>query len=42
MEANDEELARFFDTRDGHINSGIEGDMNEPLDLLEQVAVSIR
>ena len=42
MEANDEEFARLFDTRDGHINSGIEGGMNESLDVLEQVAVSIR
>jgi uncharacterized protein YndB with AHSA1/START domain len=28
--------------RDGHINSGMEGGMQEALDLLEQVAISLR
>ncbi len=28
--------------RDGHINSGMEGGMQESMDLLEQVAVSLR
>ena len=28
--------------RDGHINSGMEGGMQEAMDLLEQVAVSLR
>lgn len=30
------------ENRDGHLNSGMEGGMNESLDLLEQVALSLR
>jgi len=30
------------ENRDGHINSGMEGGMNESLDLLEQIAISLR
>ena len=28
--------------RDAHINSGMEAGMQEPMDLLEQVAISLR
>ena len=28
--------------RDGHINSGMEGGMQESMDALEQVAISLR
>ena len=28
--------------RDGHIDSGMEGGMQEAMDLLEQVAISLR
>ncbi len=30
------------ENRDGHVNSGMEAGMNESLDLLEQVAISLR
>ncbi len=30
------------ENRDGQINSGMEAGMNESLDLLEQVAISLR
>jgi uncharacterized protein YndB with AHSA1/START domain len=30
------------ESRDGHVNSGMEGGMQEALDLLEQIAISLR
>ena len=33
---------RCKEHRDGHINSGMEGGMQEAMDLLEQVAISLR